>query len=134
MNTILVSIADNTIYSDDDWVESVFYSKTFSDVHEWQSSMQEHVQILDDGLHLIGPASDGVSFESVLQSDQLTFRSNHGDTSTDVVWLGVDDMTAKNVTAINYVNVQPETDEELPYIKLGNFIFQVEDNGSLSII
>ena len=133
-NTILVCITSNIEYSDADWVESVYYSKTFEDLHEWQGEMQEHVQILDDGLHLIGPVTDGVSFESVLQSKQLTFRSNQGGTATDVVWLGVDDMTAKNVTAINHINVEAESDDALPYIKLGSFIFQVEDNGSLSII
>lgn len=133
-NTILVATTNNTGYSDDDWIESVYCSKTFGELHEWQGVMQEHVQILDDGLHLIGPTSEGISFESVLQSKQLTFRSKQGDISQDVVWLGVDDMTARNITAINYVDVQPESSETLPYIKLGNFIFQVEENGSLSII
>lgn len=134
VNTIMVCVNSNLLYSKDDWVESVYYSKTFEDLHEWQDEMQEHVQILDDGLHLIGPATDGVSFESVLQSKQLTFRSKQGETATDVVWLGVDDMTAKNVTALNYINVRAESSNTLPYIKLGNFVLQVEDNGSLSII
>jgi hypothetical protein len=133
-NTILVCVAGNIDYSDEDWVESVYYSKTFEDLHKWQGDMQEHVQILDDGLHLIGPVSDGVSFESVLQSKRLTFRSNQGGTATDVVWLGVDDMTAKNVTALNHLNVRSESNDISSYIALGNFKFQIEDNGSMSII
>ena len=134
VNTIMVCIEGNSQYADEDWVESVYYSKTFEDLHEWQDDMQEHVQILDDGLHLIGPSSEGVSFESVLQSKKLTFRSNQGGTATDVIWLGVDNTTAKNVTALNYIDVKSESNDTLPYIKLGNFTFQVEDNGSLSII
>lgn len=134
VNTIMVCVNGNLQYTEEDWVESVYYSKTFEDLHAWQGEMQEHVQILDDGLHLIGPAKDGVSFESVLQSKRLTFRSNQGGTATDVVWLGVDDMTAKNVNVLNYVNIQSETNDVLPQLTLGNFSFQIEDNGSLSII
>ena len=133
-NTILVCVTGNTIYSDADWVESVYYSKTFGDVHAWQEVMQEHVQILGDGLHLVGPSDNGISFESVLQSSRLTFKSKQGDTSTDVIWLGVNDTTAKNVTALNYVDVQSESNDIPPFIGLGNFKFQIEDNGSLSII
>ena len=151
-NTILICTANQTAqYSDSDWIESVYCSKTFEDLHAWQDDMQEHVQILDDGLHLIGTVQDGVSFESVLQSKQLTFRSNQGGTATDVVWLGVDDMTARDTTIIGHLNVAKEhkDDKHSVYINLGGyrqenedgsykivggFIFQVEDNGSLSIM
>lgn len=132
-NTILVTNVDATSYADGHWVESVYYSKTFADVNSWKNDMQEHVQILEDGLHLIGPTSNGTSFESLLQSRKLTFRLNSGGVSNDIVWLGVDDMTAKNVTALNYLKIQPESGS-LPYMQLGNFILQVEDNGSFSIM
>ncbi len=131
-NTILVSTADASEYADGHWVESVYYSTTFAEINSWKSDMQEYVQILDDGLHLIGPASDGVSFESLLQSRKLTFRLNNGGVANDIVWLGVDDMTAKNVTALNYLNVKSDS-SALPYIKLGDFTLQIEENGSLSI-
>ena len=134
-NTILVSQSNSASYSDDDWAESVYYSKTFGDIQDWQDNMQEHVQILGDGLHLIGPTDEGVSFESVLQSKKLTFRSNNGGNPTDVVWLGTDDTTAKNMTALNYLKIQPEENSDiLPHMQIGNFTFQIEDNGSLSII
>lgn len=131
-NTILVSTADASEYADGHWVESVYYSTTFAEINSWKSDMQEYVQILDDGLHLIGPASDGVSFESLLQSRKLTFRLNNGGVANDIVWLGVDDMTAKNVTVLNYLNVKSDS-SALPYIKLGDFTLQIEENGSLSI-
>lgn len=136
INTIMVCKNQNTVYSDSDWVESVEYSKTFEELSEWQQDMSEHVQILSDGLHLIGPSADGVSFESVLQSKQLTFKSKQGSTSKNVVWLGVDDTTARNFTAYNHaiVKADPEDSSVLPYIQLGDFKLQVEDNGSLSII
>ena len=143
VNTIMVCKTENTTYSDNDWVESVEYSTAFTDLSSWQEIMNEHVQIQEDGLHLIGPSADGISFESVLQSKKLTFKSNQSGTgvSKDVVWLGVDDMNARNIKAINSINVQLESNmenetycNENPYIKLGNFVFQVEADGSLSII
>lgn len=94
-----------------------------------------HVRVLDDGLHLIAPSDEGVFFESVLTSTQLTFRSNSGGTEQDVVWLGTDTMSAINVNAFNYINVQSkDKDSASPYIELGNFKLQIEDNKSLSII
>ena len=132
-NTILVTNVDSTSYFDSHWVESVYYSKAFSDVNSWKNDMQEHVRILNDGLHLIGSVSGGEYFESVLQSKRLTFQSVSGDTRQDVVWLGTNDMTAKNVTALNYLKVQAESNA-LPYVQLGKFILQIEDNGSFSIM
>lgn len=135
-NVVLVCINNNTEYSDADWDDSVYYSKNFKELDEWQGEMQEHVQIQSDGLHLIGPASQGVHFESVLQSDQLTFMSVQGGTQTDVIWLGVEDMTAKNITALNHVSIQsdPNFNETHPYLQLGDFKFQIEENGSLSLV
>jgi hypothetical protein len=135
-NTILVCIKDSAEYSDNDWVESVYYSKTFADVQEWQSTMGEHVQILEDGLHLIGPTDGETMFESVLKSRQLTFRSIQGGTPQDVVWIGVDDMTARKTTIYEHLNIIQDPDNSegaLPYLNIGGIKLQIESNGSLSI-
>lgn len=137
INTILVCVMDNTTYSDNDWVESVKYSKTFTDLSARQDIIEEHVKIDEEGLHLIGPSEQGISFESLLQSGQLTFRSiQSGDKKKDVVWIGTNTTQARELTAYKYVNVQadPEDSSVLPYIQLGDFKLQVEANGSLSIV
>lgn len=135
-HTILVSTVDSALYTDSDWVESVYYSSSFGGLQEWQGSMQQHVQIQNDGLHLIGTEGNGVSFEAVLDSKNLTFKSRtSGQESQDLIWLGVNDTNVKNLNVQNYVNIQQESgNEALPYMKLGEFIFKIEDNGSLSIM
>lgn len=135
-NTILVCTTDSKEYSDSDWVESVYCSQAFADVREWQDNMGEHVQIRDDGLHLIGPTDGDTMFESVLKSKQLTFRSIQGGAEQDVVWIGVDDMTARKTTIYEHLNVVQDpdnSDSALPYINLGGIRLQIESNGSLSI-
>lgn len=146
-NTIMICVKSNTEYSDDDWVESVYCSKTFADVQAWQNDMQEHVVVKEDGLHLIGSTDGTTSFESVLTSQNLTFRSNDGGKETDVVWLGVSDMNARDTTIISHLNVtkESETANQDVYINLGGyrnkdgnviggFKFQIEENGSLSLV
>lgn len=144
-NTILVSTANGVSYADADWVESIYYSQSFQQVQSWQNNMQEHVQILNDGLHLVGPVEDGIAFESILKSKKLVFGSKSGEKYNDVVWIGIDDTTARNFTAANYINIQSELvidqDDYVharlsknPYISIGNFVLQIEENESLSII
>lgn len=136
-NATLVSTSNATSYSDDDWVESVEYSKTCTDLDNRTSKIEQHVVIDSAGLHLIGQdtTSTGTWFEAMLDSQELGFYAKHSGQAADkIVWLGTTDMNAKNVNVINYLNVQSENNSIKPYIKLGKFTFQIEYNGSLSIV
>jgi len=132
-NTILVSINSNTSYSDSDWDESVYYSATFNDLNERTEKLEQHVIIDTDGLHLRASSQDDITFESLLTSEELSFGTWSNNEHNKVVWLGRDEMNARNVTVENYVNIKA-VDDNTPYFTLGNFKFQVEDNGSLSIV
>jgi hypothetical protein len=68
-----------------------------------------------------------------LTSTELAFGTRRESGLHKVVWLGADDMNARNVAVENYVNIKSK-DNNQPYLKLGEFTFQVEDNGSLSIM
>lgn len=137
-NTILVSTTSSTQYheheSDKHWVESVYYSHTLGDLKEWQGQMKQYVQVRDDGLHLICPSPGGTTFESLLQSQGLRLKIIDESGDNHVAWFTTTDTEALNVTARNYVNVQPELDSNPPYIQLGSFKLQIEGNGSLSIV
>ena len=132
-NTILVSIANSASYSDNDWVESAYYSKTFKDLNDRTTELEQHVIVDSDGLHLRASSNDDVTFESLLTSKELAFGTRQETGLHKVIWLGMDDMNARNVTVENYVNIKA-ADNNQPYMKLGNFTFQIEDNGSLSIM
>lgn len=93
------------------------------------------VQVIGDELHLSARPNSTSYSESVLTSTQLSFGINNGGDFDPVVWLGLTDMTGKNVTALNYLSVQSEPESEFsPYIELGNFKLQIEADGGLSII
>ena len=132
-HTILVCIKDNTLYSDENWVESADYSTAFNNLNNRTTKLEQHVIIEDDGLHLRAPSNNDITFESLLTASELAFGTNSESGFNKIVWLGNDDMNARNVTVENYINVKAK-DNNQPYIKLGNFSFQIETNGSLSII
>ena len=137
-NLILVSTADATSYSDDHWVESTYYSKAFKDLDSRTTKIEQHVVIDSDGLHLIGDDTEktGQKFEALLTSDELGFyHIKSGQNPKKIVWIGDDDMNARNVTAENYLNIQAEQTENKtsPYLQLGEFKFKIENDGSLSL-
>lgn len=112
------------------------YNTTIQNLNNRTSKIEEHIIIDNEGLHLIGndPKVSGYVFEALLSSDELGFyHVKAGQDPTKIVWLGDDDMNARNVTVENYLNITAK-DTSQPSLKLGNFTFQVEDNGSLSIM
>lgn len=142
-NAILVCVADGTTaYSDADWRESTSYSQAVTNLNGWMNVMQEHVQILEDGLYLIGADSEqnGSRFEAKLDSRELGFyQAASGQEKQKLIWIGnkdgeSDKTHVKDLGVENHINVQPENNSTLPYIKLGNFSLQIEENGSLSLV
>lgn len=142
-NTILVCEVDQTVgYSDTDWTESAYHSQTFGDLNDWRDLMQEHVKIKSDGLHLIGSENNGVKFEAVLASGELGFyRNANGQFNEKLVWIGAkpeekiyEQTHVVDLGVENYINVQSKEINRHPYIQLGDFKLQVEDDGGLSLV
>ena len=132
-NTILVCTTGSASYSDYHWVESAYYSTAFEDLKDRTDKLEQHVIIDPDGLHLRAFSQNDITFESLLTSEELSFGTWSNNQHNKVVWLGTDDMSARNVTVENYLNITAKNTTQ-PYLTLGGFIFQVEHDGSLSIL
>ena len=132
-NTILISLFNNTTYLDSDWVESAAFSQAFMGLDSRTDKIERRVIIDDKSLRLRASSDEDMTFESLLTSDRLSFGTWSGGRHNGIVWLGIDTMNARNVTVENRLEIAAKDNAE-PYLKLGNFNFKIEDNGSLSIM
>ena len=150
-NTILISTANSSTYDDNHWVESVYYSKTFQDLNDRTTELEEHVVIDDAGLHLRASSDNARTFESLLTSRKLSFGTWSEGKHNEVVWIGTNDMTAKDTIIMSHLDVTKESkdaeqdvyvniggyrkeNEDGTFVVVGGFKLKIESNGSLSII
>ena len=139
VQTLLVCINSSSVYSDDDWVDSEIYNQRISNLENRTSIIEEHVEIADDGLYLKGLALDGTyPFYSRLSSTELSFceqsPGQFRDADRDkVVWIGNNEMHAKETTIENFLKIEATSSDSLPCFQVGDFKFQIEENGSFSI-
>lgn len=137
--TLLVCINSNTVYSDDDWVDSEIYNQRITNLEDRTSIIEEHVEIADDGLYLKGLASDGTyPFYSRLSSTELSFCEQSPGQLRDaerdkVVWIGNNEMHAKETTIENSLKIEASDSDQYPCLQIGDFKLQIEENGSFSI-
>lgn len=139
IQTLLVCINSNTVYSDDDWVDSEIYNQRITNLEDRTSIIEEHVEIADDGLYLKGLASDGTyPFYSRLSSTELSFCEQSPGQLRDaerdkVVWIGNNEMHAKETTIENSLKIEASDSDQYPCLQIGDFKLQIEENGSFSI-
>lgn len=150
-NTILISTANSSEYSDEHWVESVYYSKTFQDLNDRTTELEEHVVIDSEGLHLRASSNDDSTFESLLASKRLSFGTWSAGKHNEVVWIGTDSMAAKDTVIMSHLDVTKESEdadqdvyvniggyrkeiEDGVFVVAGGFKLKIESNGSLSIV
>lgn len=135
--TLLKATADNTSYSDNDWVIATKYDETFNNLQKDINNYNQHFSFTANGGVQITAKDENNNlspYSTTLSSEKLSF--NYG--NNEIASISGTKMKIKEADVESPLTITGKysgtTMLQAPTINIGGFSIIVESNGSLSIV